>query len=123
MLEKFGGDEYITPEILKIYISAAAAAVYLITFIFSLTTDSYGGVPFGSVVCQNIYIILTPALAFSGFTTVRDFCKKKKMRFGLLFLVPMILLAVLGYLFTVLAAIGMICIFAKTAKAYADKKD
>ncbi len=123
MLDKFGGYEFITQEILKIDISAACAATYLIAFIFSFTTDSYGAYPFGAVVCQNIYTVLTPALAYAAVRTVRDFLKKKKLRIGFLLIIPMALLAVLGYLSMALSLIGIICIFGKRARSWADKKE
>lgn len=123
MLEKFEGFEYITEDIMEIKISTAAAAVYLLAFVFSITTDSYGNPPFGSVVCQNIYTILTPALVYSGFRTVRGFIKKKKIRLGFLLILPLVLLAMTGYMFMILSFVGIICIFAKSAKEWADKKD
>ncbi len=122
MLLKFGGDEYITEDILRMDISSAAAAVYLITFVFSITTDSYGNVPFGSVVCQNIYMILTPALVYSGFVSVKSFFKRKKIKIGFLLIFPLVLLATTGYLVMILSLLGIICIFARDARAWAEKK-
>lgn len=123
MLEKFGGIEYITEDITQIKISAAAAATYLIAFVFSITTDSYGGEPFGSVVCKNLYMILTPALVYAGFTSVRNFIIKKKIRIGFLLLLPLALIAMTGYLLMVLSLVGIICIFAASAREWAEKKD
>ena len=123
MLEKAGAVEYITKDIMEIKISAAAAAVYLIAFVLSITTDSYGGEPFGSVVCKNIYMILTPALAYSGVKSVKYFIKKKRIRIGFLLILLLGLLAMTGYLFNILSLLGIICIFAKNAKEWAEKKD
>lgn len=123
MLDKFGGHKFITQEILKMDISAACAATYLIAFIFSFTTDSYGAYPLGAVVCQNIYTVLTPALAYAAVRSVRDFLKKKKLRIGFLLIIPAALLAVLGYLSMALSLIGILCIFGKAARAWADKKE
>lgn len=123
MLEKFGAYEYITEEITEIKISAACAATYLIAFVFSITTDSYGGEPFGSVVCKNVYTILTPALAYSGIKSIRNFIQKKKIRVGFLLIFPLALLAMTGYIFMILSLVGIICIFGKSAKEWAEKKD
>ena len=123
MLEKFGGYEYITEEIKEIRISAAAAAVYLIAFVFSITTDSHGGEAFGSVVCKNIYTMLTPALVYAGACSIRNFVRKKKIRAGFLLIFPLVLLAMTGYMFMILSLVGIICIFANSAREWAEKKD
>ena len=123
MLEKFGAFEYITEDIMEIKISGAAAATYLIAFVFSITTDSYGGEPFGSVVCKNIYLILTPALVYSGMVSVKQFIKKKRIRVGFLLILLIGLLAMTGYLLNILSLLGIICIFASIAKKWADRKD
>ncbi len=123
MLEKFGGHEYITEDVMEIRVSAAAAATYLIAFVLSITTDSYGNMPFGSVVCLNIYTILTPALAYAGVAAIKSFFKKRKMRIGFLLIFPLFLLAMTGYMFMVLSLLGIICIFARSAKEWSEKKD
>ena len=115
--------EYITEDIMEIKISTAAAAVYLIAFVFSITTDSYGGEPFGSVVCKNLYMILTPALAYSGVMSAKRFIKKKRIRVGFLLILSLGLLAMTGYLFNILSLLGIICIFASNAKEWAEKND
>ena len=123
VLRKLGKLEYVTEEILDIDISGTAAAVYLIAFVLSITTDSYGNLPFGSVVCQNLYTILTPALAYAGVKSVKSFIQKKRIRIGFLLMIPIVLLAMTGYMFMILSLVGIICIFARNAKAWAEKKD
>ncbi len=123
MMARFYGDEYLSDSVMKMDMSAASAAVCLLAFIFSFTTDSHGDAPFGSMVCQNIYIILTPALVYAGFTSAKSFFKKKNIRLGLFVWLVMGLLAMSGLLFMILAFIGILCIFGSRARAWAESKD
>ena len=113
--------EYMTSDVTEIQISGMCAGIYLVAFVLSFTTNSEGNLMLGSVVMQNIYLALTPALAYVSVSGINSFFRKRKMRPGFLLIIPAALLVIYGILSVALAFLGATIIIISKAKKYADE--
>lgn len=114
--------EYMTKDVTEIEISGMCAGVYLVAFILSFTTNSEGNIMLGSVIMQNIYLALSPALIYVACKGIKGFFEKRRMRPGILLLIPAALLVMYGLLSVALCFLGATSIIVASAKKYADKK-
>lgn len=114
--------EYMTSEVTEIEISGLCAGVYLVAFVLSFTTNSEGNVMLGSVIMQNIYLALSPALVYVACKSIMGFFEKRRMRPGMLLVIPAVLLVMYGLLSVTLCFLGATAIIIASAKQYADKK-
>lgn len=112
--------EYMTSDVTEIQVSGMCAGVYLVAFVLSFTTNSEGNLMLGSVIMQNIYLSLTPALAYVSVSGINSFFRKRRMRPGFLLVIPAALLVIYGILSVALAFIGATIIIISKAKKYAD---
>lgn len=122
MLKKDMLIEYMTSEVTNIEISGLCAGVYLVAFVLSFTTNSEGNVMLGSVIMQNIYLALSPALVYVAYKSITGFFEKRRMRPGILIAIPALLLVMYGLLSVALCFLGATSIIVASAKKYADKK-
>ena len=113
--------EYMTSDVTEIQVSGMCAGIYLVAFVLSFTTNSEGNLMLGSVVMQNIYLALTPALAYVSISGINSFFRKRKMRPGFLLIIPAALLVIYGILSVALAFLGATIIIISKAKKYADE--
>lgn len=112
--------EYMTSDVTEIQISGACAGVYLTALVISFTTNSEGNIMLGSAVMQNIYLALTPALAFVCVDGINKLCRKIKIRPTFLLAIPAAYLLYQGLLSVSLAILGAIIIIISKAKRYAN---
>ena len=122
MLKKERFIEYMTSDVTSIQISGFCAALYLVALVLSLTTNSEGKIMLGSAIMQNIYLALTPALAYVAIGSINKFFQKLKIRPGILITIPAALLLYYGLLSVGLALLGATVLIASKAKSYADDR-
>ena len=122
MLKKERFIEYMTSDVTSIQISGSCAAVYLVALTLSLTTNSEGNIMLGSAIMQNIYLALTPALAYVAICGINKFFRKLKIRPGILITIPAALLLYYGLLSVGLALLGATVLIASKARHYADDR-
>lgn len=122
MLKKERLIEYMTSDVTEIKISGLCAGVYITALILSFTTNSEGNIMLGSAIMQNIYLALTPALAYVAITSIIKFTKKSRIRPGILLTIPAALLIYYGLLSLALALFGASVLIIARAKQYADDK-
>lgn len=112
--------EFLISDATDMEISGLCAGIYLLAFVLSFTTNSEGKLMLGSIVMQNIYLALTPALAYVSVSGINGFFKKRRMRPGLLLIIPAVFLLMYGLLSVALAFLGATIIIVSKAKKYAD---
>ena len=76
----------------------------------------------GSAIMQNIYLALTPALAYVAICGINKFFRKLKIRPGILITIPAALLLYYGLLSVGLALLGATVLIASKARHYADDR-
>ena len=113
--------EFLISDATDMEVSGLCAGIYLTTFVLSFTTNSEGNIMLGSIIMQNIYLALTPALVYVAVSGINSFFRKRRMRPGFLLAIPAIFLLRYGLLSVVLAFLGVMIIIIAKAKKYADE--
>ena len=112
--------EFLISDATDMEVSGLCAGIYLTAFVLSFTTNSEGNLMLGSIIMQNIYLALTPALAYVAVSGINSFFRKRRMRPGFLLLIPAGFLLIYGLLSVALAFLGVMIIIIAKAKKYAD---
>ena len=112
--------EFLISDATDMEVSGLCAGIYLTAFVLSFTTNSEGNPMLGSIIMQNIYLALTPALAYVAVSGINSFFRKRRMRPGFLLLIPAGFLLIYGLLSVALAFLGVMIIIIAKAKKYAD---
>ncbi|MBE6547467.1 MAG: DUF2232 domain-containing protein [Ruminococcaceae bacterium] len=115
-------DIYVTAKNTKITMSIYAACIFILAYIFSLTTDTAGKPDLVSSVANNLYIIFVPGLFLVGLDGIGAMLKKLK---GLgLFLILLLVIAIFmlsSFILLIVAAIGAFYIIIKSVDEWAKK--
>ena len=112
--------EFLISDATDMEVSGLCAGIYLTTFVLSFTTNSEGNLMLGSIIMQNIYLALTPALVYVAVSGINSFFRKRRMKPGFLLAIPAVFLLIYGLLSVVLAFLGVMIIIIAKAKKYAD---
>ncbi len=95
-LVTFGCGDSLSDRVRVFRMSAVSCIVFVMAYVLFIITGGAGESLVGTVV-HNIYIVLVPGLAFSGFLRLIAMISKRRMgclMFGLMFLAPLLFLAI-----------------------------
>lgn len=106
----------------EITVSVYCAAIFVLSYILSLSTDVAGNPDMLSAVCGNLRVILTPALLVVGLNAISLMLKRLRgFGFIVVLLLAVAVFALSSYIILIISAIGAFYVIIKAIDAWAAK--
>lgn len=104
----------------KITVSVYCAALFIVSYILSLSTDVAGNQDMLSAVSGNLRVILTPALLLVGFDAIGAMLRKLRgFGFIIILLLAVAIFTLSAYIILIISAIGAFYVIIKAIDAWA----
>lgn len=106
----------------KITVSVYCAAIFIVSYILSLSTDVAGNPDMLSAVCGNLRVILTPALLLVGFDAIGAMLRRMRgFGFFVILLLAVAVFTLSSYIILIISAIGAFYVIIKAIDTWAAK--